>query len=215
VFPVTIDIKNGFEAPQTNEELGGLTGAGSADIPRQKLAILLLVAGPDVYEDHACKRCPTTGKFTYGEEHMHKHFQACTKSVWFVLAGLLIVAECSSAQAVRVNVPFEFTVGSVAMPAGTYSIDPESDSEQAMDLIWGMDRSTARAHDYFSSRPIEVSGRKNETDLVFRCFDRECFLSQVWMAGNHTGRQLSVQIPSRLTAKGAPPPRELVVAALR
>ena len=146
---------------------------------------------------------------------MHKHFQACRKSVWFVLAGLLIVAEYSSAQTMRVNVPFEFTVGRVAMPAGTYSIDPESDSEQGMDLIWGMDKSNDRVHDYFSSRPIEVSGRKNETDLVFRCFDHECFLSQVWMAGNKTGRQLPVQIPSRLTAKGAPPAREFVVAALR
>lgn len=146
---------------------------------------------------------------------MYKHFRTSKNSSWLVLAGLLIVAECTAAQTVRVNVPFQFTVGNVPMPPGTYSIEPLSYSEQGMDLIWGMDRSTSELHDYFSSRPVEVSDRNNETDLVFRCFNRECFLSQVWMADNHVGRQLSLQVPARLLANEGPAPHEIVLAALR
>jgi hypothetical protein len=146
---------------------------------------------------------------------MHMHFQISRKSVWFVLAGLLIVAECASAQTVRVKVPFQFTVGRAPMAAGTYTIAALSDSTQGMELIWGMDRSTSGSHDYFTSSPIEERGRKNETDLVFRCFNNECFLSQVWIAGNHVGRQLPLQVPARLLANEAPAPQEFVLAALR
>jgi hypothetical protein len=146
---------------------------------------------------------------------MYMHFHMCRKSVWLVLAGLLIVAECASAQTVRVRVPFQFTVGKVPMPAGTYTIAALADSSQGMELIWGMDRTTSGSHDYFTSSPIEKRGRKNETDLVFRCFNNECFLSQVWMADNHVGRQLSLEVPARLLANEAPAPHELMVAALR
>ena len=143
------------------------------------------------------------------------HFQTLKRSVWFVLGGLLILVGAACAQTVRVDVPFQFTVGEVLMPAGVYTIQKLYSDRSGLESMRGTDQETLGSSDVFTSTPIEERSRKNESDLVFRCFKGECFLSQIWIAGNQVGEQVPLHIPQRLLANEAPAPQEFVLAALR
>ncbi|MGH9765129.1 MAG: hypothetical protein ACREDR_41205, partial [Blastocatellia bacterium] len=97
---------------------------------------------------------------------------------------------------IKVDVPFDFSDGATAFPAGRYSIQP-----------FGVDFSTAgitiasddgKAHGTRLVFPAGSPSPKSETALVFRRYGDRYFLSQVWINSNATsGLQLSTSSSER------------------
>jgi len=105
------------------------------------------------------------------------------------LLSLLLMAGSAIAQTsnVRANVPFNFTVGSKALPAGTYDIEGLSSSGANMLLVQARDGSGRMI---VGSNAAESVNGANKTKLVFNRYRDQYFLSEIWVEGATHGRQL-------------------------
>jgi hypothetical protein len=136
----------------------------------------------------------------------------------FALAGLLCASGLASAQNIRVDIPFQFYVGGAQMPAGTYAVRPApggplvGDSTQLM--IQDLD---GRADKLFTGNPVTSTGRLQAASrLVFACYEKQCFLSQVWKANDDGGVQLlPTTAEKHLIAARKTPSRQVVLTALK
>jgi hypothetical protein len=100
----------------------------------------------------------------------------------------MIAAQTVQAQqSLVVNVPFDFTAGNTALPAGEYSVQK-----------WGKDATVLLIQRADQSASVIIptmaaisSERQSESKLVFHRYGDRYFLSQVWTEGNPRGRELS------------------------
>ena len=100
--------------------------------------------------------------------------------------GLLAVTQTLRAQEpVLVKIPFEFTAGKMTLPAGEYQV-LRGYASPAL-LIQRTDRS---ASTFVNSNAVTYNRPQAQTKLVFRCYGKQCFLAQVWRAGESQGREL-------------------------
>jgi hypothetical protein len=107
-----------------------------------------------------------------------------------------------------VSIPFEFDLDDKAYPAGEYAffalkenvIVLEKDGRTRMGL--------------FLANPL--SGRNNAAQVRFQCYEKRCFLSQVWIPGlddgfqprrSHSEVEISTRIPGRYVALVGASPR--------
>jgi len=105
--------------------------------------------------------------------------------------SLLLAAGSAFAQmngpTIHANVPFKFVVDRQSLPAGEYTISRLGNGD-AMLVIRssdGKDIKIAGSNRLESRKPAE------KTKLVFRRYGTDrYFLSQVWVAGSDSGRQL-------------------------
>lgn len=133
--------------------------------------------------------------------------QALTVSILFsLLISLLLLLAGTSAYAQRlplaaayysrslstsritVNIPFDFIAVDKTLPAGEYTIEraPNSDDH---DLL--MIRSTENHVAFFLAvEDANAPQTPTETRLIFNKIGDEYFLSQLWIAGNNTGREV-------------------------
>ncbi len=111
------------------------------------------------------------------------------------LASLCLIAFAATlAQAqskITAKVPFNFMVADKRLPAGQYSIAVSRNHLTVQD-------STGKA--VFMGIANSVSGRRvAETgQIVFHCYDDDCFLSEFWTPTRDNGSQL---LPSRYEAE--------------
>lgn len=133
------------------------------------------------------------------------------RNVLLALAGLLIAAGSAYGQSLRFNVPFQFTIDKMAMPAGSYWI-VESSPDSGLLTIQGTDRQIAGRR-FLNSSPIASQDRKYQRKLIFNCYGDSCFLSQVW-TGDSAGRQLRETHQEHQLAKQVSAPRVRALAAL-
>ena len=96
------------------------------------------------------------------------------------------VANGQSNYALTAQVPFEFVVGEDTLSAGEYRV---SSINQARDAIEIMDRD-GQAVVRLSS-PAERRDAAKAAKLVFHRYGSTYFLSQIWMAGESSGRELA------------------------
>ena len=84
---------------------------------------------------------------------------------------------------IKVSVPFRFVIGRAAFSAGEYSIF------SSRDKVWMQEASGRNVAVLFTG---VLDGRVPERDgrIIFDCYSGECFLSQVWIAGQEAGRTL-------------------------
>jgi hypothetical protein len=85
----------------------------------------------------------------------------------------------------RVNIPFEFSVGKAILPAGEYTV---SYGARGLLVIQSVDRSLSQAFITFST---EASTTRDESSLVFHQYGHQYFLSTIWTAGDYIGHELS------------------------
>jgi hypothetical protein len=109
-----------------------------------------------------------------------------------VMSGLLVllVGGMVYAQAeprIIANVPFAFIAGNRTLPAGEYTIDRPSSNEPDLLLIRSADRHVAF---FLNAENVEGKKTPNKTELVFNEIGDKYFLSQIWMAGEDTGREI-------------------------
>jgi hypothetical protein len=111
----------------------------------------------------------------------------------------------------KVNIPFEFSVGDEALPAGEYTVRQLS---QGFLVIENADGS---ATEIFSTIVARASKTPDESSLVFHRYGDEYFLSTIWMTGNITGREIFKSRPVREStmSKSATERQTVVLSAYR
>jgi hypothetical protein len=91
----------------------------------------------------------------------------------------------SNANRVVANVPFEFSVGYKALPAGAYSVQSIVSCDGL--LIQSADGKTSALRLSDATRQIKD---KPKARLVFHRYGERYFLAEVWNGVDNTGRQL-------------------------
>jgi hypothetical protein len=84
----------------------------------------------------------------------------------------------------KMNIPFEFSVGDEALPAGEYTVRPIF---RGVLMIQNADGSATKV---FSTIGARARKTPYESSLVFHRYGDEYFLSKIWTIGNDTGHEL-------------------------
>jgi len=132
-----------------------------------------------------------------GREDMKK--QALTiLSVFSLVLTLSAVSIHAQSKRSTINIPFSFTVGVKTLPAGEYIVEPNRKDSNSFWLIQG-----ARDNDsvLFSTGSVWTGRMQENTRLVFNNYDGQHFLSQIWNAGDSSGRELRMPRLERQLAK--------------
>ena len=127
-----------------------------------------------------------------------KHIQRA-----IALSGLLVLLTFSSAlgQSDRqtiINIPFNFTVGEKAFPAGKYVIER---NRRDSDTVWVIRHKDNVGKAVLLTRPVRANETQEDTKLVFRRYDDLYFLSEFWTAGDQTGREIQISNRERALEK--------------
>ena len=119
-----------------------------------------------------------------------------------VAAASAAVANGQAKARLVAQVPFEFMVADQTLRAGEYRVAAIDQSGDTIAITNSCGDNTIRL-----SMPAERNGRDKAAKLVFHRYGSTYFLSQVWMAGEGTGRELPKSKQERATE------RELTVAS--
>jgi len=101
----------------------------------------------------------------------------------------------SNANRIVANVPFEFSVGYKALPAGAYSVQSIVSCDGV--LIQSADGKTSALRLTDATRQIK---EKPQALLVFHRYGERYFLAEVWNGIDNTGRQLTKSQEERAIA---------------
>ena len=140
------------------------------------------------------------------------------KNVFFRITIMWALAFIAATQTVRaqepvlVNIPFAFTAGEKALPAGEYRVE-KSARGSLMLLIQRTDRSAAA---FVPSIAAQANATQTQSKLVFHRYGNRYFLSQVWIAGYLQGRELpkSAQEKEQALASNMTADQVTIVASL-
>jgi hypothetical protein len=130
--------------------------------------------------------------------------------------GLLMVAASAFAQNihVRANVPFSFSIDKGTLPAGQYEI-------RAIDAAGGhvlaINNGEAKMGRMFLTNPVSRAASlayPENAKLVFKRYGDQYFLSQIWVPGSNTGRELPTSVREAELARGLTPAKVVVLAGL-
>ena len=127
--------------------------------------------------------------------------------------GLLLVAACANAQSVNVkaNVPFDFVVDNVTLPAGAYSIQSVNDASGASTLA--IRDENGKVGRLMGSNPAEKLEAAATSHLLFHRYGDTYFLAQIWIQGEQQGRELKQTRRETEMAKNLRPSEDVIVLA--
>jgi siroheme synthase len=124
---------------------------------------------------------------------MMKHLLAGSAVLVACMIAMASTAEAqSNAKAsVRINVPFEFVVGDLALPAGSYKIETPLGARSITDRIGVLTLRNMEGRVYHAV-VTDVAQResRSEAKLIFTMAHGRHFLSEVWEAGRTVGLKL-------------------------
>jgi hypothetical protein len=92
----------------------------------------------------------------------------------------------SAQQQVVATIPFAFAAGAANLPAGDYNV--KVTEANGMLRLTNLDNPKISA--FVPANPAVSSGIQDQSKLIFNRYGDRYFLSQVWTAGNSTGKQL-------------------------
>jgi hypothetical protein len=102
------------------------------------------------------------------------------KQMFTVAAALLLstfAPQSHAAPVTQAKIPFAFEVNNKTMPAGEYELARVFESSSAPQVIRSTDSSTGSI---LPTMVLQYADRTVGPKLVFHCYGRECFLSEVW-----------------------------------
>jgi hypothetical protein len=124
---------------------------------------------------------------------------------------VLLIGGMAYAQAeprIIANIPFAFIAGNKTLPAGEYTIDRPNTNEPDLLLIRGAEKRVAL---FLNAQNLEAGQTPNKTELVFNEIGDRYFLSQVWVAGEETGREIPKPRAERELEQAASKPTAQVI----
>ena len=101
------------------------------------------------------------------------------------LATAVASANGQSSRRVVASIPFNFTVGSMEMPAGTYAVEATNSGSDAMKIVGTSNEKSVIRLSSTLHRFNDVKGK-----LVFHRYENQYFLAEIWPTGERAGRQL-------------------------
>ena len=118
-------------------------------------------------------------------------------------SGLLVLLTFSSAfgQSDRqtiIHIPFNFSVGEKSFPAGEYAIERNRNNS---DTVWVIRHKDNIGSAILLTRPVRANDVVEHTRLVFNRYDDLYFLSEFWIPGSNTGRELQISNRERALEK--------------
>lgn len=141
------------------------------------------------------------------------------KNALLRMTGMLALALLATTQAVRAqepvqaNIPFAFTAGDTALPAGEYRIEKVHGSSHVL-LIRCTEGSPAIM---VPTLPAASNGPQEKTKLIFDRYGDRYFLAQIWSAGSSRGSELPKSAKEKeqgLLARNETPDQVTIVARL-
>ena len=118
------------------------------------------------------------------------------------VAAILVVgasrARAEETVATNLKVPFAFMVGDVRLPAGDYTVQKASMGEDVLEIV-----SADGQHAALASTIPATSDRGDNTQLVFRKFGNDYFLSRIAHEGEEREIILTPHIMEREIARAA------------
>ena len=129
-------------------------------------------------------------------------------AVFSLLLTMSAVAVHAQSKRSIINIPFSFTVGHKTLPAGEYAVEPNRKDSNSFWLI-----QSVKGNDsvLFTTNSIWTRETRNDSRLVFNNYDGQYFLSQIWNAGDNSGRELRRPRLERQLAKSHIQPERVVV----
>jgi hypothetical protein len=101
----------------------------------------------------------------------------------------MMVGQSAKAQSLvyglRINIPFDFSVGNKKLPAGRYSVNRVLPN--GGDQLIEISNLEGKASTYRTTMPVTTVRPKDKSTLVFHRYGDQYFLFQVWPAGASTG----------------------------
>jgi len=118
-------------------------------------------------------------------------------------------AFAQSSQEIRANVPFNFVVNHVELPAGQYSITTIGGGNEIL-VLRGLNNKTVKI---VNANAAQANKPADRTKLVFRVYGDRYFLSQIWTEGDERGRALPKSDLESETAKDMTTPHDMILFA--
>ena len=115
--------------------------------------------------------------------------QAYTVIAMIVLVGSMAVAaqaQNNGRPSLRVNIPFEFNVGSKIMPAGEYLV--RSVNEDASTNLLMIQSRDGKANAMLIMTTVEGKAQES-AKLIFNRYGNRYFFAEAWIDGTRTGLQ--------------------------
>jgi hypothetical protein len=112
------------------------------------------------------------------------------------LGAALSGPEAALAQSVTFNIPFNFSANDQKVPAGTYRISP-----QAPRYLSFVDTQSTKQY-LMLVQPTWEQNSQDGGRLIFRRYEDNNFLYQVWMPGRGEGRQFVRSRAEQETLRG-------------
>ncbi len=140
---------------------------------------------------------------------MTKKALAIASVVVLSMAVASVSARAQASFPLAANIPFDFVVGKQTLPAGEYRI--EQPSSNSVLLIRSTDGHTSTI---VMTMAALANDWQSESKLVFNRYGDQYFLSQIWTAGNKSGREL-YKSPRETELAGKAVKREVAVLAAR
>jgi hypothetical protein len=147
--------------------------------------------------------------------------QAYTMIAMMILAGFVAMssakAQSVSSGTLVANIPFEFTVGKKAMPAGEYTVRNTAPASQNVVLL--IQGKSNKASAMIHTTTIESRRPRETTILVFHGDGERYSFAQAWLQGDSNGLEaprprVERDRSDRLAGK-APKTRTVVLTARR
>ena len=101
-----------------------------------------------------------------------------------LLASITTLPLPAQTVTLKANVPFDFRMGSVYMPAGEYTV------HQSGSVIRLRGTQSKPISAMFLTQPTSAKARRTEGTLVFNRYGDDYFLSKVWTPNSANGRAL-------------------------
>jgi hypothetical protein len=120
-------------------------------------------------------------------------------SLLLMLTVVTVSAQSESSGVIKI--PFNFVIGQKILPAGEYTIRPNRISSKT---VWRVQGNDAHAGAFFLTVPVWARETQEKTKLVFHKYGNQYFLSQIWIPGDNSGRELSMPRLERELAKNTP-----------
>jgi hypothetical protein len=121
-------------------------------------------------------------------------------SLLLMLGANSVNAQHLSESKISVTIPFNFAVGETKLPAGEYLLRRVISTSSADQLSIQSADGRVDLHTGIT-RPNRTSEIQKQSKLVFNRYGDRYFLSQVWMAGSDTGRDLFKSRGERILSK--------------
>ncbi len=104
----------------------------------------------------------------------------------YIAVGIIMLAGVQNASAqildaVKFTTSFPFTVGNTTMPAGSYTINPDFDNPQILELAG------SGGFALFQVELTEANKTPSTTEVVFKRYGSGYLLKDIWVEGQNSG----------------------------